>query len=99
VNKDKDDIIDKFKDIDNSKEIESLKNDIVKKTYREKKAEEYEKSKQPRDLIQLGYAVLIFFVVMGFASIIFGSLGLGLVLLLICFSPIIFKIIKGMMKS
>ncbi len=97
--KDKDDIIDKFKDIDHSTEINDLKNGIVKKTYREKRAEEYEKSKQPRDLIQLGYAILVFFVLMGIGLIILGSLGFGLVLLLIGFSPIIFKIIEGMRES
>ena len=60
-----DDIIDKFKDIDHSKEIDDLKKGFKKKTYREKRAEEWEESKKPRDLVQFGYAILIFFVLMG----------------------------------
>ena len=96
---DKDNIIDKFKDIDNSKEIDDLNKGIKKKTYREKRTEEYEKSKQPRDLVQLGYAILVFFVLMGIGLIILDSVGFGMVLILIGFSPLIFKIIKGMKES
>lgn len=96
---DKDNIIDKFKDIDHSKEIDDLNKGIKKKTYREKRAEEYEKSKQPRDLVQFGYAILIFFVLMGIGLIILDSVGFGMILILIGFSPLIFKIIKGMREK
>ena len=96
---DKDHIIDKFKDIDHSEEMDDVSKGIKKKTYREKRAEEWEESKKPRDLIQFGYVVLIFFILMGIGMIMVDSIGIGISILLLGSSPLIFKSIKHQIES
>ena len=89
---DKDSFIDKFKDIDHSKEIDDLNKELKKKTYRERKAEEYKKNKPARDSTQLVYAFFFFIFIIGLGVFLMGEFLGGFLTMLFGLTPVFVKV-------